>query len=110
MQNYLIYAIVPIVLAVLLKLASMEKPVKIDKTSIILQYGKSLRTFGIGLPLIMIIFIILVGFENPPLNDEDVKNYLLLLSMPFPFLVSKGYSETNVKRDCRNAFDNHEIF
>ena len=87
MTHYLIYAIVPIVLAVLLKLASMEKPIELDEKAFLLKYGKSLRIFGIGLPLLFIIFIVMAGFGNPPQKDDDIKSYLWLLSMAMLFLL-----------------------
>ena len=87
MTHYLIYAIVPIVLTVLLKLASMEKTIELDEKAFLLKYGKSLRIFGIGLPLLFIIFIIKAGSENPPQNDDDIKSYIWLLCMAMMFLL-----------------------
>jgi len=71
MTHYFIYAIASLVLALLLKLVSMEKPVELDENTFILRYGKTLRTFGLGLPTIFIVFIGIIGLENTPQNKDD---------------------------------------
>jgi hypothetical protein len=87
MTHYFIYALVPLVLIVLLKLASMEKPVEMDDNSFLLRYGKTLRAFGIGLPSFFILFIGIMGFENMPQNHDDIKSYFWLLGMSLLLLL-----------------------
>lgn len=65
----------------------MEKPVELDENTFILRYGKTLRTFGLGLPTIFIVFIGIIGLENTPQNKDDVTSYFWLLGMSMLFLL-----------------------
>jgi hypothetical protein len=87
MKDFLVPLLVPLILGILLRLASAEKPIQLENNAILLQYGKSMRTFGIGFPLILLGFFIYVIMNKPPKDQEHLKAAIALFCMPFPFLL-----------------------
>ncbi len=87
MKDFLVPLLVPLILGILFRSASTEKPIQLDNNSILLRYGKSMRIFGIGFPLIILGFFIYAVMSKPPKDNNDIKAAIALFCMPFLFLL-----------------------
>jgi len=87
MNDNLVPVLIPVILGILLRLASAEKPTPLEDNSLLLRYGKAIRIFGIGMPLFLLGFFIYAILNGPPNAHEGVKSLIVLLCLPFPFLL-----------------------
>lgn len=85
MQHYIIFIIVPVVLILLIKLASREEPRKIGKNGVLLEYGRTIKVFGMSLSIFFLVFIAVMGIKDPP-DDGEMGLFYTVLGIPLTTL------------------------